>query len=400
MSFFKKYFGPSTLVTAAFIGPGTLTICTVAGADFGYSLLWVLLFAVIATIVLQEMSARLGLITQRGLGEAIKSEITNPTLRVASIFLVFAAIIIGNAAYEAGNISGAVLGIGGVSSLPIPWALVIGVVAFAILWIGKFKVIEQILIVLVIVMSVVFIVTAIVIKPDFIGIVSGLFVPSFTSSNQLAILALVGTTVVPYNLFLHASSVSQKWKEPGQLKDLRIENGVSIGVGGLISMAIVITSATTLFGSGGVSNMSDMAVQLEPLLGSWAKYFLATGLFAAGISSSITAPLAAAYTAKGIFGWSNDSKSLPFRLVWIFILVVGTIFSMVGYRPIEVIKIAQVANGILLPVIVFFLVYLCNKKILLGDYTNRMWQNLLAILVILISLIISFRSFNSVFNFI
>lgn len=400
MSLLKKYFGPSTLVTAAFIGPGTLTVCTVSGADFGYTLLWVLLFAVIATILLQEMAARLGLITQKGLGEAIRSEISNPTFKLASIVLVFTAIVVGNAAYEAGNISGAVLGISGVLLPEAPWALLIGVIAFAILFIGKFKVIERLLITLVLVMSVVFVMTALVVKPDFAAILSGLFVPSVTSKNQLAILGLIGTTIVPYNLFLHASSVSQKWKKAEDLSDLRRENGVAIGIGGLISIAIVITSAATLFGSGGVQNMSEMATQLEPLLGSWAKYFLATGLFAAGISSAITAPLAAAYTAKGIFGWEDNAKSLRFRAVWILILVLGTVFSVIGYRPIEVIKLAQVANGVLLPIVVFFLVYISDKKTLLGNYTNKSWQNVLAALVILISLIISFRSFNSVFNFI
>ena len=399
MSFFKKYFGPSTLVTAAFIGPGTLTVCTVAGADFGYSLLWVLLFAIIATVILQEMAARLGLITQKGLGEAIRSQIANPFLRIFSVLLVFVAIVGGNAAYEAGNISGSALGISGVFGDGISWPLIIGISAFGILFVGKIKVIEKILIGLVILMSLVFILTAIVVQPDISEILSGMFVPSFNATNQLAVLALIGTTVVPYNLFLHASSVSEKWKNKEQLPELRTENRVAIGIGGLISMAIVITSAATLFGKGGVSNMSDMAAQLEPLLGSWAKYFLAIGLFAAGISSSITAPLAAALTAKGIFGWDVDGKSLKFRSVWMFVLLTGVVFSMLGYKPIEVIRVAQIANGILLPIIVFFLIYISNKKSLLGDFTNKPIQNGLAGLVIIVSLIISFRSFNSVFNF-
>lgn len=398
MNRIKKYFGPSTLVTAAFIGPGTLTVCTISGANFGYTLLWVLLFATIATIILQEMTARLGLITQNGLGEAIRSQIANPIAKASAIILVFTAIIIGNAAYEAGNISGAVLGISGIFGTDIPWALLIGFTSFAILFIGRVHIIERILIALVILMSVVFIITAVLVKPDFSSILHGFFVPSLTDKNQLAILGLIGTTIVPYNLFLHASSVSQKWKKAEELKDLQKENGVAIGLGGLISMAIVITSAATIFGKG-VSGINDMALQLEPLLGSWAKYFLALGLFAAGISSAITAPLAAAYTARGIFGWNPDFKSLKFRAVWIFILMTGTLFSMLGYKPIEVIQVAQVANGVLLPIIVFFLIYLCNKRSLLNNYVNKGWQNALASLVILVSIIISFRSLNSVFNF-
>ncbi|WP_370088645.1 Nramp family divalent metal transporter [Ekhidna sp.] len=398
MKFLKKYFGPSTLVTAAFIGPGTLTVCTISGANFGYTLLWVLLFATMATIILQEMTARLGLITQRGLGEAIRSQIENPLGRTIAIVLVFTAIIIGNAAYEAGNISGAVLGISGVFGSQFPWALVIGALSFVILFIGRFKLIEQILIGLVVIMSFVFIITAIVVKPDLGATFSGLFMPSFTSENQLAILGLIGTTIVPYNLFLHASSVSQKWKKAEDLGDLKKENAVAIGLGGIISIAIVITSATTIFGKG-VSGISDMAVQLEPLLGSWSAYFLGVGLFAAGISSCITAPLAAAYTARGIFGWKVEASDWKFRSVWAFILVIGTIFSMAGYKPIQVIQVAQIANGILLPVIVFFLIYLCNKKSFLKKYVNKPWQNALAVLVILISLVVSFRSLNSVFGF-
>lgn len=399
MSFFKKYFGPSTLVTAAFIGPGTLTVCTIAGANYGYSLLWVLLFAVLATIILQEMAARLGLITQEGLGEAIRAQIENPVFKILSIALVFAAIIIGNAAYEAGNVSGAALGISGVFKISISWALIIGLVAFIILFMGSSRMVENILIGLVILMSIVFIITAMVVRPDISGLIAGLFIPSLTANNQLAALALIGTTIVPYNLFLHASSVKQKWTQKEHLSDLRKENGVAILFGGAISMAIVVTSAATMFGSHGVQSLNDMAIQLEPLLGTWAKYFLAVGLFAAGISSSITAPLAAAYAAKGIFGWSGGIKSWKFRSVWIFILFIGVLFSMIGYRPIEVIKLAQIANGILLPVVIFFLVYISNKKSLLGGYTNKTWQNVLAILVVIVGLIISFRSFNSVFNF-
>ena len=281
----------------------------------------------------------------------------------------------------------------------MPWPLIIGIISFVILFAGKFKHIERILITMVLLMSVVFVVTAIAVKPDMASILSGMFIPSLSDKNQLAILGLIGTTIVPYNLFLQASSVSQKWKHKEDLRDLQKENTVAIGLGGLISMAIVIASAATIYGSD-VTGVNDMATQLEPLLGSWAKYFLATGLFAAGISSSITAPLAAAYTARGIFGWKSDRNDIKFRTVWIFILAIGTVFSMIGYKPIQVIQIAQIANGILLPVIVFFLIYLCNKKSLLDTYVNKRWQNALAGLVVLVSLIVSFRSLNSVFNFI
>ena len=107
----RKYFGPGTLIAAAFIGPGTLTTCTMAGVESGYSLIWVMVFAVIATIILQEMAARLGFITQQGLGEAIRKSFSKGLSRYLAFFIITGAIVVGNAAYEAGNISGGVLGI-------------------------------------------------------------------------------------------------------------------------------------------------------------------------------------------------------------------------------------------------------------------------------------------------
>jgi len=404
----KKYFGPSTLVTAAFIGPGTVTVCTLAGVNSGYTLLWALLFSVIATIILQEMTARLGLITQKGFGEAIRGELQNPLLRIFGITLVLGAIVIGNAAYEGGNISGAVLGwnevlpavniiLEGVEIRLVP--LIIGGIAFWLLYSGNFKRIQNFLVGLVVVMSVVFLATAIMIAPDLSEIIKGLFIPSASADEILLVMALIGTTVVPYNLFLHASSVQQKYSETGQLSDLRKENMVAIILGGIISMCIVITSAASGSSGSEIKNAADMAVQLEPLLGSWAKDFLGLGLVAAGISSAITAPLAAAFAAKGILGWDIDMKHPKFKAVWIIILAIGVLFSMLSFSPVSIIQFAQVANGILLPMVAIFLMYIVNQKKVLGDYVNTTIQNILGIVVVLVALLVGFRSLNSVFQF-
>lgn len=405
----KKYFGPSTLVAAAFIGPGTVTVCTLAGVRSGYTLLWALLFSVIATIVLQEMTGRLGIITRKGFGEAIRRQLVNPFVRGIGMILVLSAIVIGNIAYEGGNISGAVLGweeffipldvsIFGLQFRLTP--MLIGLVAFWLLFSGSFKRILNVMTVLVGVMSVVFVTTAIVIKPDFVAILKGLFIPVATPGELLTVIALIGTTVVPYNLFLHASTVQEKYTGYGQLSEFRAENAVGIILGGLISMCIVITSAAAADGSlSNVSSAADMAEQLEPLLGSWAKYFMGIGLFAAGITSAVTAPLAAAYASKGVLGWSDDLKDLKFRLVWMAVLIVGVLFSSFSINPVQLIEFAQIANGITLPLIAVFLLYIMNKPLLLGPNTNSTRQNVLGVIVILVALLVGFRSLNSVFNF-
>jgi Mn2+/Fe2+ NRAMP family transporter len=407
-SILSKYFGPSTLVTAAFIGPGTVTVCTIAGVQSGFSLLWAILFSAATTIILQEMTARLGLVTQSGFGEAIRNSIKIPLLRWFAVILVFGAIVIGNAAYEGGNISGAVLGFEElffemgfeVSDVRIPITpLLIGGIAFIVLFIGVIKLIEWFLISLVMVMSLVFLTTAIVVQPDIVAILKGMLIPSIDEGELLLVMGLVGTTVVPYNLFLHTSLVKEKYRSVRDLSDLRKENATAIILGGIISMSIIITSGATIFGEEGIRSATDMAKQLKPLLGSWSGYFLGIGLFAAGISSAITAPLAAAYAAKGILGWDDNTRSLRFRLVWGGILTLGILAAMFGGSPIFIIQFAQVANGILLPIVAIFLIYLMNSTRLLGMYTNTVIQNVLGLIVILVALGLGIRSLNAVFQF-
>ncbi len=414
MSFIKrlKSTGPAILITSAFIGPGTVTICSLAGYSFSYALLWGLVFSVIATIVLQEMAARLGLVTQQGLGEALRGQIKHPAFRVLTLILVFSAIILGNGAYEAGNISGAVLGLdtafgslnvnlfGGTINL---WGLIIGVIAMGLLFSGSYKLIEKTMIGLVLIMSFVFVATAFLVGPDLKSLLAGMFVPSvpaLPAGGWLMIIGLVGTTVVPYNLFLHASSVSEKWKSPDDLPAARFDTFVAVILGGIISMAIVVTSAATALQSDAtISSAADLALQLEPFLGSWAKYFMAGGLFAAGITSSITAPLAAAYVAAGIFGFKADLKERKFKIAGGVILLIGILFSLMGFKPIQVIKFAQMANGILLPFIAIFLLLMVNRSSLLGKYKNTLWQNVIAVFIILITLFLSGKSILSVLGY-
>lgn len=400
-----KNIGPGTLVAAAFIGPGTVTLCTVAGVNFGFNLLWAMVLSIVATIVLQEMAARLGIISQKGLSEVIKSEIKNPLINKFMMVLILSAIVVGNASYEAGNISGGILGLETVFGQFVfdvfgvsvnGMSLVIGIIAFILLYIGNYKFFEKALITLVLLMSVSFIMTAIITKPNLIEIFKGAFVPKFPNGSILTVIGLIGTTVVPYNLFLHASLVKEKWKEKDDLKSARKDTVVSIILGGLVSMAIIISAAS--ISTGEVSNGSDLAKSLAPLYGDFAKYFLAIGLFSAGITSAITAPLAAAYVAKGCFGWQGNLQSKKFRSVWIFILLLGVIFSSIGIKPIEIIKFAQVANGILLPVIAGVLLWVVNKKVVLGNYVNSMIQNILGFAILLIAIFLGLKGVFKVFG--
>lgn len=401
-----KNIGPGTLVTAAFIGPGTVTLCTKAGVGFGYDLLWALALSIIACMVLQEMSARLGIISQKGLSAVIRSQIEQPFLRAAMIFIIISAIFIGNAAYEAGNISGGVLGLSSVIGNPFIelngmqinyLSIIIGVIAFVILYIGKYKVLERILIALVIFMSLAFLITAIITRPNIIEVLAG-FIPNLNSEKTWTVIGLIGTTVVPYNLFLHASLVSEKWKSAEDLHAAKRDTQIAILLGGFISMAIIISAASVQATE--VSNAADLALSLEPLFGSAAKHVLALGLFAAGITSAITAPLAAAYVVKGCFGWTDGMKSSKFRMVWMLVLLLGVIFSTIGYKSIEIITFAQIANGLLLPIVAIFLLWAMNQKSLLQQYVNTTSQNILGLVIVLIAFGLGLKSiYKVILNF-
>lgn len=403
MRTFLNSIGPGVLVSAAFIGPGTVTVCTLAGVNFQYALLWALLLSIIACIILQEMAARLGIIAQKGLSECIRQEISNPLIKSLAIILVFSAIVVGNAAYEAGNITGAVLGITAIAPSLIweiaglsinLWSLIIGGLAFLLLAIGNYKFLEKVFIGLVSLMGLSFLITAFLVKPNVGEMLQGLFIPSTGSAGLLTVMALIGTTVVPYNLFLHASLVGEKWKKAGDLKIARKELIIAILLGGLISMAIVVSAAVPSLVN--VTSAADLAVGLEPLFGSYATWFIAIGLLAAGITSSITAPLAAAYVVRGCLGWKGGLTSLKFKSVWAGIILLGVVFSSLRLQPIEVIKFAQVANGILLPVIAIFLFWIVNKRSVLGNYRNTVFQNVLGILIITISVLLGARSIYTV----
>ena len=397
-----KNVGPGALVAAGFVGPGTVTTCTVSGASYGYTMLWALLFATVATIIFQEMAARIGIVTQKGLGENIRDQISNPVLKWIAVIIVIVAIFVGNIAYETGNITGGILGIQAVVNIPmIPIVIVLGVLAFACMWIGSYKLVEKILTAIVVFMGVVFLITAIASPVDWGAAVSGLFTPALPEGQNaqkgiLTAVGLIGTTIVPYNLFLHASGAAERFKDPEQVSDARFDCVLSIGLGGLISMAILICAAANMNAAGiTVSNGKDMALALTPLLGSWATFMIGVGLLAAGFSSAITAPLSAAYAVNGVLGWGKTIKDMKFKVIWMIVLLAGCLMAIfLGKSPTQLILVAQAANAILLPIMAFFVMYVANGKHL-GKWRNHAFANICGVVFILITLFMCYRNMSS-----
>jgi len=399
-----KKIGPGAVVAAAFIGPGTITSASFAGSSYGFTLAWAVLFSTFATFILQEMAMRLGIIGQKGLGEAMRYKISHPLLKSIVILIIISAIVIGNAAYEAGNISGAALGFE-VNLIPIygftlnPMVLGIGLLAGLILLLGDARFITKFLMACVGVMGFVFIVSAIALKPDMRELIKSMFSPQIPKGSLKLVLALIGTTVVPYNLFLHASVSKNNWNEASDLPFARKDALISIFLGGLITLSILIAAALVKTQTGAsIESLPQMAKNISPVLGDWSAQFMALGFLAAGLSSAITAPMAAALVACELFGWSKDRSKIGYRSIWLLIITLGIVFSSLGFKPTAIIIFAQFANGLLLPIIAGFLLWVVNDHGLLKKNTNSTFENLCGILVIIVAMILGVKSIFYLFN--
>lgn len=393
--------GPGFLIVGSFIGPGTVTSSTRAGATYSFQLFWCVIFSVIAVIVVQGMSARLGIITQEGLAENLKNDFADrPLLRNLLCGLVALAIVIGGFAYMGGDLTGTALGISALTG--VSTKIIAPVWGFCILLILNFagdavKYLEKLLGICVIIMAVVFMVTMVVVRPDLGALFAGC-IPSIPENGGLmTCLSLIGTTVVPYNMFLHAASAKRTWHSAEEIPLCNFGTTVPMIVGGIVTGSIMITSAAVMHGMT-VNNAMDMAIQLEPTLGALARPFMAVGLVAAGVSSAVCTPMGVSYVLAGLFGWKTDSSDKRYTLTNAAVLITGIVIAALGTNPLGLIMTAQAVNGIVLPVVVGVTVYLTCREKIMGKYKNNMLQTVLGIAIFAISLILGASSFLGVFS--
>jgi Mn2+/Fe2+ NRAMP family transporter len=335
------------------------------------------------------------------LSQLVRNKTANKWSRYSIMVLILLAIGIGNAAYQSGNITGTYLGLGIFVDLPT-WDLgpftiqsgnvVIGIFAAALLWTGNYKRLERILVGLVILMSIAFSIAAALTKPNLSALLQG-FVPSFSSEKLPTIVALIGTTVVPYNLFLYASLVQKQWTSEEELPSMRRDLWISIVLGGIVSMAILVAGVANPVEE--LETAQDIAKGLTGVFGAFGTYLMGFGLLAAGLTSSLTAPLAAGLVICGILGWNQNIQSHSMRVSMGVILFLGILFSSFGIKPVTLITLAQLANGILLPLISGWLLWLSTKKDLLGAQALGFKGILFGIFIWAITLVLGIKSFGA-----
>lgn len=374
-----------SIISAAFIGPGTVTTAASAGSQFQLQLLWAVTFATVACIALQEVSARITISSGFSLGQALDKKFGHQKGFWVK-WLVGGSVVLGCAAYEAGNIlggtSGLVLLFGDYSKT---FTILLTLIAAFILWSGRGKWISTIMTILVAMMGIAFFALAFYGNFSFGEVVSSSVLPIIPAGAELLTLGLVGTTIVPYNIFL-GSGISK-----GQTIPLmRIGLSISVIIGGLITAWILM--AGTLASE--FNSYADLSQQFQTKIGMIGVMALGIGLFAAGFSSAITSPYAASIIATSVF---NAQKKNNIAWVWASVLAVGFLFGISGIKPIPVILAVQAVNGLILPLITYFLIVIANDpSIIPATGRHASWYNVFLIMILGCVLVLGFNNIDKV----
>lgn len=372
-----------SVISAAFIGPGTVTTAVAAGSQYGLDLLWTVTFSTLGCIALQELSARITIASGLTFGESLTRKFGVRQGRTLQ-WIVGGSVVLGCAAYEAGNILGAVAGLNlitGLSALAL--TIVVTAVAGVVLWTGGKKWISQIMMGLVVVMGIAF--TALALSQDFswLQLLRSSAIPVIPAGSELLILGLVGTTIVPYNIFI-GSGISKGSTVPL----MRTGLAISVGIGGMITAAILIAGV----GIRDFSSFPQLAREMAAGVGSWGGHALALGLFAAGFSSAITSPWASSLIATTVFGFT---KRKHIAAVWILVLLTGFTFGASGVRPIPVILAVQAINGLILPLVTLYLIVIVNdRNIVPVRHAHAWWYNIVLLVILGIVLVIGFNNID------
>ena len=374
------------MVAAAFIGPGTLTTATAAGASSGLALAWSLLFALIATVVLQELAMRSSLVTQKDLA-ALARQFGGPLWgRWLIAPLIVLAIGVGNAAYQSGNLSGAAIGL--TTFFPDQFSLIVlflTAFAGALILSNRYRWLERSLVALVVLMAMLFLGLAVALLPNLLALPTERFTPRFSQDDGLLVLALIGTTIVPYNLFLHATAARRRWGNTplyAALREARWESFIAITIGAVITLAVIVVATVLLEAPSDRPVLDALIYQVEQRLPDVGGTLVATGLFAAGCSSALAAPIAAGWAVCGALGLSTDETGPAFKSVALVVLVIGAGLAILSSRPQALIVTAQAANAMLLPIVAIILLLIANSKLVPDRWKNSKLINLLVSIII------------------
>ncbi len=375
---FFSIVGPGIITGSVDNDAGGITTYSVAGAKYGYTLLWTLIPSFIALLTVQEMNARMGIVTGKGLADLIRENFGVKITFYIFIFLLVADI--GNTATEFAGVAGSmnVLGVSKYLSVPLSaimvWILVVK---------GNYKLSEKVFLIFSVFLFS-YVVSALLAKPDWAVIGTAIITPKIHMDRDYIamVLGLVGTTVAPWMQFYMQSSVIEKGIKIGDYKFTLWDVVLGCIATIVVAFFIIVSCAATLHANGiQIEEAKDAAAALRPLAGALASQLFAFGLFVASVFSATILPLATAFYVCEAFGFEAGidkkfSDAPQFYTLFTLIILVGVVIILIPNAPLITITIwSQVLNAILLPVVLICMMVIINKKEIMEQYTNNRFQN-------------------------
>jgi NRAMP (natural resistance-associated macrophage protein)-like metal ion transporter len=381
LTIFLAVVGPGLITASVDNDAGGITTYSLAGSQFGTKLLWTLVPITVALIVVQEMSARLGVVTGKGLADLIREH-----FGVRTTFWMSLALIVANLANTIAEFAGVA------ASLQIfrvpPW-LSVPLVAVGVWFLvlkGSYRVVEKVFLVASL-MYAAYPVSLVLAKPDWGEVALAAVTPHFEANGAYVamLIGLVGTTIAPWMQFYQQAAVVEKGIAVEELRFTRIDVVLGCIVTGVVAYSIVLACAATLHRAGiKVETADQAAMALAPLAGRYASWLFAFGLFNASLFAAAILPLSTAYYVTESFGWESgiDKKWGEARqFYWLFtgMVILGAAVVLLPRLPlVQIMLVSQIVNGILLPFILIFMLRLANDVKLMGPFRNRRWFNAVA----------------------
>lgn len=392
LAIFFAILGPGIITGSVDNDAGGITTYSVAGAMYGYGMIWTLIPSLIVLLVIQEMNARMGIVTGKGLSDLIRE---NAGVKVT--LLIFIGLLlsnIGNTTTEFAGVAGS-LEIFGVSKyISVPVA---GILVWLLVVKGTYKIAERIFLIFS-ASLLTYVVSALMAKPHWKEIGSAIINPGieFNTKSLTMGIALVGTTIAPWMQFYMQSSVIEKGLKMKNYKFTLIDIAVGCVVTVVVAFFIMVACGSTLYPHGiEITEAKDAALSLKPLAGNLASQVFAFGLFVASVFSATILPLATAFYICEAFGFEAGidkrwDEAKEFYVLYTSILVISVIIILIPNAPLISISIwSQVLNGILLPVVLVSMILLINNKRIMGNYTNKPVQNIIGWGAVVILVILS-----------
>lgn len=382
---FLRFLGPGLLITVGFIDPGNWASNIAAGADYGYSLLWMVTLSTIMLIILQHNVAHLGIVTGLCLSEAATLYL-KPWISRSVLF----SAVLASIATALAEILGGAIALNMLFAIPIKIGVIItALVCLYLLWSNSYKKLEKIIIGFVSLIGIAFLVEISLVNLDFSKAIAGWVTPSFPNGSIPVIMSVLGAVVMPHNLFLHSEIIqSRQWNledEKVIKKQLNFEfmdTLFSMGIGWAINSAMILIAAAIFFTNNiEVSELQQAQLMLKPLLGNSAAIIFAIALLFSGVASTITAGMASGSIFAGIFKESYNIKDKHTSLGVILTYLGAVIILFFIENPFQGLIYSQVALSIQLPWTIFLQIYLTSSVTIMGKYANNTRQKFILILI-------------------